>query len=990
MRPLRLTLTAFGPFPGTEEIDFTLFSGQNIFLITGPTGGGKTSVFDAICFALYGKASGGRRGTENFKSDFAPDTATCSVVFSFSIRGREFTVSRSPAQWRRNRRDEMVSVPAKAELTLPDGEPVTGVTAVNDRIRDIMGLDVEQFKQTAMLAQGEFQRFLTAGSRDKQEIFRRIFDTGLFEKLSDILSERFKKTQRELDASRDALRALARLPELSGPEADALLEPEYPDYSAILRLLEERAESAGRELALLPRQAEAAEDVRAALRLEERRSNNRRLEQLGLLRTRLAALEAEAPAVRAEEAALARLEAAAALEGSWGSLIRARNGLDEAEKSLLAAAGALTGAETARRAADAALPPEEETRARRTEWIERIRVLSGQLEQASALEEEQKRRELLLKEAARCEKNLTAFRLLSRREAQKQELARLGGLRGQLAALEDARVEYGRLREEAEGARALYEEGNRGFLNSQAGVLASALRPGAPCPVCGSPQHPSPAALSPGAVSQAELKRRKERFEALSAGLSGKREQFGKLLERWELLCPGVPLGTCPEDWDGQGARAQDINLGQLSAEAAEKLSVLTEEFSALCPGQDPDDPRYTSAESLEGYTQKAGLALEDAERKLKQSQWQIAQLQASARGEKAALERELLAAQNGLKSFEDRFSLLSRQAQSARDASAQSKEALRQCELHLTSRRKELERCRAEYEKLLAASSLKGEEEFLASLEKLPEKEALARHLEEHRAALQDTRSRAEALSQTLTEPAPANLAALEEQDRALREQISALRKREGELSLCCARLREAGQKIRRELTRFESLDRVFRLQSRLAALTEGSNPRRVSFERYVLAFYFDHIIAAANTRLAAMTGGRYSLRRKEEQEKYGRASGLDLEIADSYSGKFRDVSTLSGGESFQTSLALALSLADVVQAYSGGVSIETMFVDEGFGSLDPQALESAVAVLMSLKNDGRLVGVISHVAELKEWIPAKVSVSAGREGSRIAVSPA
>lgn len=990
MRPLRLSITAFGPFPGTEEIDFTQFSNQNIFLITGPTGGGKTSVFDAVCFALYGEASGGRRETEGFKSDFAPDTATCSVTLRFSIRGREFTVTRTPRQWRQNRKGENVLIPPKAELTLPEGEPVTGVTAVNERIHHIMGLDAGQFKQTAMLAQGEFQRFLTASSREKQEIFRRIFDTGLFERLSAVLAERFKKTQKELEDIRAVLQNLSRLPELSGPKVEELLAPQYPDYRALLELISQQIEEYTRQLSVLPELIEAAELARKALQLEERRANNLRLEQLGQLKTHLNALEQDSSAREEEQLLLSRLDAAAALQGSWEALSRSEAACAAAEKELLASTGTLSGADRERRAAGQALLPEGEVLARRSALMSRVASLSESLSQAAALEAEEKRRKSLSEACARCEKNLSALRLLARRFALQEELTQLNGLGKQLEGLQDLHRSCISLADEARGAKALYDEGRRLFLSSQAGILAASLRPGIPCPVCGSPEHPAPAALAPSAVSQAELERRQKRADALAEKLSAGREALAKLLERWELLCPGSGLGQGPDGWSEQQFSEQGQVLARRSSQIQRELDTVTGEFLSICPGRDPDDPRYAGKEALEDYLQKAAQALEDAGRELKKSEWEIARLKPLVQGGREEQARALQAEKDRLKSFEAELARQGRRLQDALAAFEAAKEAVRQTEAQARARRGEALRCREEFSKKLASSVLNSEEDFLSVLKQLPMREELSRRLAGHQAALADIRSRIQALSGTLTEQSPADLPSLEEKDKELREKAAGLQKKAGELSLHLERLCQARQSIQKALERFEALDKVFRLQSGLASLTDGSNPRKISFERYVLAFYFDSIIFAANRRLGSMTKGRYGLRRKEGQEKYGRASGLELEIADSYSGKFRDVSTLSGGESFQTSLALALSLADVVQAHAGGVSIETMFIDEGFGSLDPQALESAVAVLMSLKSDGRLVGVISHVAELKEWIPAKVTVSAGREGSRLLVSPA
>ncbi|MDD2955624.1 MAG: SMC family ATPase [Oscillospiraceae bacterium] len=987
MRPCHLTITAFGPFPDRQEIDFDSFSGQNIFLVSGPTGGGKTTVFDAICFALYGEASGARRQNENFKSDFAPDDATCSVEFSFTLRGKAFSILRSPRQTRLNRRGVYAVLPPKAELTLPCGDVIAGVKEVNARVVEILGLEAVQFKQTAMLAQGEFQRFLTAGSGEKQEIFRRIFDTGLFDLIAQKMADRAQMAQTELAHSRARLDLLARSLELSDPQWNELLSAPYPDYDAAARRLSALLEESAALSDSLAAKAAETERARALLSLEERRANNRRLEQLSQLRSRQAALAQNAPEYEALGHQLKELSAAAALEDSWSALSRAKRQAQQAKEEAQGAESALQEASDALKKLQSALPAEEQVVAQRRALIRQAEELARRQERAQSLAAARAELSARAAERDRCQKNLRAFLLLEQRAQLREDRSAMDELGRLLQSLSACEEHYQRLLQESRGAKAEYDDAHHRFFAQQAGLLAVSLSPGQPCPVCGSAEHPSPAPVPSSALSREELERLQSRAEALSTELSAQREAFGTAFGRWSLLRPGSPLESAPERWSWQVFREEEQALEEEKGLLQKQLFEVEAAFSALCPGQDPDDPRCRDKSSRTALSENISRTLSRLEQEMGELSGKIGQLLQDAPEEDGDASKAAQEAALALKAFENSLAASARELSSRRSAFDRAQETHRLAIQLWQQRGREAEELQTEFDRRLAQSAL-AQEDFFAALPRLSSLPQLQKSWKDYQNSLRDTAAAIEACAALLTGDSPADLKALEAQDAQYKAALDGFLQQNAALKARFAF--QSGQlaQMRQELARAEVLEADNSRLSLLAGLTGGMNPRRLSFERYVLAFYFDNIIAAANLRLASMTGGRYSLQRKEEKEKFGRASGLDLVIADSYSGKLREVSTLSGGESFQTSLALALSLADVVQAYSGGVSIETMFIDEGFGSLDPQALESAVSVLMSLKNDGRLVGVISHVAELKEWIPAKIVVTAGRDGSRLSVA--
>ena len=1088
MRPLHLTMSAFGPYAGTVEVALDKLGTQGLYLITGDTGAGKTTIFDAITFALYGEPSGEARDASMLRSKYArPETPT-EVKLVFSYDGRIYTVRRSPEYMRPSRRgDKLTLQRAEAELFLPDGRIVTRVREVNGEIVKIIGLDRSQFAQIAMIAQGDFLKLLLADTKTRQEIFREIFKTRYYQ----VLQERLKGESGRLRDAHDAARASVRqytggvlcredalsdrlraakegeLPcretmELIGEllSQDRQAEEECEEALEVLgRELEEVNTRLGRaaELEKTERSLEEARRQQAARQAqaesgkaewEARQADRPRMEEL---RRAAAAIEAELP--RYQELADRTAEAAALAEQSRSG----QSGLEARERERSAQADRLSGlkAEWERlanagedrerlkgeraaveRRRDELRALEQDLRSWR-DWEKKQREQAAQYaalsSRCAAKETEREELEQLLRarrELVQAASGLEAEkeRLLGcrkRAEEKRSAIEELDRLlkqyEGTCRAAEAARREYRAASERADEARERYQGTNRRFLDEQAGILAQTLEEGRPCPVCGSPHHPEPAAASHDAPTEAELNEAKAAYEAAAererdassraGGLKAAKEvEAEQLLSRMSahIAAPCLEeaarqLADCREAAADESGRIHG-DLVALEAELAarDQLSVEigAQEARAAALSAAQADLREQLLQAERRQSNLLGQK-EQLEQKLS------GQLRAHLDGcpleaaEEKLQDRRRLAEEDagrldGL--LQEREEQLRRRAQLAEQIPAQeealerltediarSREALARTEARRTEaegqirtlreklrypdapaarkRHAELENERAGLEAALTAA----EEAYRGHCTELAKTEETIRQLTELLRAAGPVDASAE---QSRREELTARRAALDRERREIHTRRTA-----NETAL--ANIREKAEELAR-------LDEKWEWMRALSNTVNGNlaGKEKIALETYIQMTCFDRIIRRANTRFMVMSGGQYELlRRKEAADNRGQ-SGLELDVVDHYNGTQRSVRSLSGGESFKASLSLALGLSDEIQSTAGGIRLDTMFVDEGFGSLDEESLRQAIEALAGLTEGNRLVGIISHVTELKEKIDKQVIVTKSRSG--------
>lgn len=917
MRPTKLTISAFGPYAGKTEIDLTKLGERGLYLITGDTGAGKTTIFDAITFALYGEASGAARQADMLRSKYADPKTPTYVEMEFLYRGQRYCIRRNPEYERPKGRGEGTTMErADAVLTFFDGRPpITKSRDVTRAVVELTGLDRGQFTQVAMIAQGAFLKLLHAKTEERSKIFRELFDTGRFQ----VLQERLKAETRKRSAEYEKLNAGIR------QAVDDLRCAEESMLASRLQAVQSAEAIANVEEILALAEELLTEDERAAKALDE--DANVLAEQIARLDQRLGKGEAEEKArrelKRAEEEVSLLRPMLEEKENAWNAAQQRAGNVESLAVEIDRLCGKLGDYEKLEN-----LQRQEKDAARAlAEYQAALKENQSHLEQTEqALQQLRTRYQNLGDAAAQVERTRAARDEQRRVLAELEQLVQLEKDAAQLCAARDkAQARYMEMRGGAEALRARAQRLERAFLDAQAGILAQTLQEDMPCPVCGALHHPAPAALEEDVPTQAALEEAKQRADDAEHGASEASLEAHGAAERADGAAK-------------QLAQKRSALLGDVTQDAAEHLVL--------------------------------------AQRRLHELEHTLAEWEKQLRV-RQQLEQEIPASEAALQQLRQESEALAGNIGDRRVA----QEGLRtQCEA-LTAG--------LEFENRAAA------EKHLAKLR--GEKAALEQSVQQAKTVLETCRQRltgAESSIETLQkqlEDAPGeDMEQLHQMRRELQARQSSWRK---EKELLAARMdgnHRAGEEIRSRSGKLAEIQREYQWLSALSATANGTLGGRdkIMLETYVQTMYFDRIIRRTNIRLMAMTGGQYELKRRIGAENQRSQSGLELDVLDHYNGTERSVKTLSGGESFKASLALALGLSDEIQSMAGGIQLDTMFVDEGFGSLDEESLEQAIRALSALTEGNRLVAIISHVAELKERIDRQIVVKKDPAGgSRVEI---
>lgn len=990
MRIKKLTMHAFGPYVQEQEIDFSCLNGSGLFLITGPTGAGKTTLFDAISFALYGGASGSSRQADTLKSDLAADTAVCSVSLTFELRGEIYTVTRMPRQENRSERTKaMRSLPSKAELTLPDSSSVVGVSAVDAHIRGLIGLDREQFRQIVMLPQGEFRSLLESKSDDKQKIFRHIFGTRIYDRFTQQLGEISSALKTEIQTNlKLSAAAVAQISPADHTELAELLREEFPDLPRILSLLDAVVRTDKQALSQMTQRVQDVQQALSQIRLDDARRINASFERRTLLQEQLARFEQEVPLYLEKQQALLQIRKALsirALENSKNEYAAQLGTLKEEQQStdggLKAASQALEGHKTqfdtlevVRAGIDTLVGEKSRLQEQRDSAL-RAKLLQSELEQLKKETEHlasvRHLQELLIARAQIGEElTLRSGMLQTAREITQK-----------LGMMHQATAKQLRVKQ-------AYLDAYELFLCDQAATLAASLSPGAPCPVCGSPEHPSPTVPAKGELMpQTKVDNLKQEAE--------RAQQQTTLLETdcrtlMASLAASDPLAKPDANTDMFGLEAffkgYAQNGEQTLLELDKNYDDLTVKLHTITSPKSIADARYNDKAYLEAALSET-LTKQSAygERtRSKTEELSAIREQLGEAPQPEALSERLAALDETIKQRREYMNRVTQEYMLAKSNHDTLSAKLQSLSEQVVRHERLLAEKTAQLEKGLADAGFAEMQEYASCLLRAPE----AAQLEEEISCRNQTLSAAQAqlkeLEEQLAGKSVADIPLLEKRSEQLTGALTELNEQRDKLAARLEINLRQGKIIDSLICEGNELYKRYSRAQELYSMASGKNERKLSFERYILAGYLDDIIQVANIHLARMTNARFTLRRRFDRARFSAPSGLELEVVDAYNGKARHVNTLSGGESFQAALALALGLADVVQSYAGGIDIGTMFIDEGFGSLDSASLDSAVSTLISLQESGRLVGIISHVEELKERIPQKLSIVPSTQGSR------
>ncbi len=909
MKPVHLILEGFGPFAGTETIDFTGLDG--LFLITGDTGAGKTTIFDGIAYALYGETSGENRSVDTIRSQYASIETPTRVELIFEEHGKKYKIERSPryTRMRRNGKGTTQELP-KAALTLPTGEVIVKQEAVNRKVEEILGLNFRQYKQVAMIAQGEFRDLLLAGSDERGDIFRKVFHTEDCQYLQNRLKEIASASREKAENCKREILAQLQTVRLTGERADALAEILRKDdvYGAaqILPMIEEEIAEGSSRIAVLQ---------------TEETQTEARLQDVQKLLDGWKAFTEAANRLDAQKRTMAGQEEK--LQGARAVLKEAEHSRERIEECRRQVQE-LDHRIAARQAADIAL-----TKRQRAEQ-DKIKAENTLVIRRKAIETLQGKRDSLWA-AIQAEETLPREKadIMAAIEVQTARLKQVKDAADCLEAGKTTHTQYNvqyQLYQENENrllqAQTAYNEAQTVWYHAQAGILAENLQDGQPCPVCGAVHHPVLAHRDPAAPTEQELKALQKAYQNLEKKRSETAQDMSALKARLEALRDQfASYGFKQEeiDTEAEQKRLDALNLDRRKIEKRE---------TALAANR-------KAYEQIETDLETARKSAEEAQKAASDAAVVFAQLDSEYKTQ-AALGGDVTV-----------------------DALRKDQSGLRQ---EAETLQQNLDKAEAD-ERMLTEEQKQGQgvletlQSDLDAKAKVMEGQSSEAELTQEKAALTSGR-------QSVRERANDETARVQQNTAAL-------------------------DRCRGSLVRLDAANKVYADDLNLSRIANGDSAGKVklAFEQYIQAFYFERILDYANARLTGISGGRYTLLRQTEGQNRRSAAGLDIEVLDHFTGKKRPASTLSGGESFLASLSLALGLSDVITAFAGGVEVDAIFIDEGFGSLDKSALEQVIGALDKLSDGSRMVGVISHVEELATAIPRQIRVQKTRQGSHLSM---
>ncbi len=922
MKPKNLKMTAFGPYAGTVTLEMDKLGDGGIYLITGDTGAGKTTIFDAVTFALYGEASGNNRDSSMLRSKYASYRDITEVELVFENGGEEYRIKRSPAQDKYNKQGEVLKTQkaADAELIMPDGRVITKAREVTAAVTEILGVDRDQFSQIAMIAQGDFLKLLLASTDERKAIFQKLFNTEKFSRLQEALREELRKLTGERDDINKSIEQYweglkiddSRIPE-DMREAYVSHELLTDDLMSIIERI-------------------IAEDEKELQELEEKdKENDEEIEKVAVLIERARADQETAASITKNQDELEKRSASRSeLSGRYELLKEEKPQIDKIREDIIKLSYLKKD-----------MKEKDEARDRQEKILNEAESLKAALELNTEKKEKAEKdlkglkteKEMLEKTDSEMKDVESNIKILSDKINTAKELKNdLLTLIKNESLLEEKKKETEISREKEKNARKEYIRINAEYLHVQAGILANDLKEGIPCPVCGSVDHPHPAILPEHAP-----------------------------------------------DWN-------DVELSQKNADNASKeynKASKTEESlrtanekdkKALLSGMEKlfgDNEHGISQSYLEDFTESLKDDLKGLE-----TRKEALDIKAERKDELTELIPEK----------EERLNGLSERIRADREELIKKNEELKQLEEKIEKFEKEIPfESSEDLEDRIEELSLR-KEEYDNKIKELEDDIASSdREIESLKGRIEEAKLQLKGRKIQDTEEITSEKKRLEELKSIYKDAIS-------KIKTAVLHNKEALASIRVKRKMLSENEERLRWIKPLSDTAGGtvSGKEKVMLETYVQMAYFDRVVERANKRFYKMTGGQYELKRKTTSENKKSQAGLDLDVTDHYNDTERSVRSLSGGEQFKASLSLALGLSDEIQSSAGGIRLGSMFVDEGFGSLDEESLRQAINALSDLAEGNKLVGIISHVAELKERIDKQIVVTkekSGGSGARIIV---
>lgn len=975
MIPIYLTFEAFGPFPKKETIDFTQFQADRLFLISGQTGSGKTTIFDAITFALFGEASGSMRQSDSFKSDFADYKTTCFVEFCFFVKGKKYVVRREPIQMKLKRNGNISKENSVATLTLENNSIISGTTTVDRYVTALLGITAEQFKKIVLLPQGEFRKFLSDDSAEKQKILRQIFGTKIFDDFIERLRFIANESKSQLEHTVTVYQTLCNnIQWLENEDVKNKATASIMDISYILSLLKEHNEQLKQQISNHQVQLESLQREKDNLNLPYYIELNKQFDQLEQAQKTLFQLHQKSEAMNTLKNKIQKMtlvKEQLSLFQTIESVKQQEIHLTQQKQSCLAEINnqEKTGNELEQK--------REKNKQQQQEIPSIIREIEKQkqnlLQYQEYLTTQAQYQTLLEKQSNLLQNQKTQAISLSyakQHEKQCELLEQINQCNVLLMKLQQHKKSL----EELFVAKKAYQQVFHQFIEGQAAILATDLKENQPCPVCGSLAHPHLAKSHNKLISQETLNQYKQNYDTIIQQVESLQADCTSRLNVFEFI--------------------------QKPFSSEKAITFITNKLSMLHE-QENEISGNLSELSLSFNISNKSLTSQNIEQKLSQLDTDlalIAQEIAQISDKLLPLNKTFESSQSNGQSFAIEIEKLEQKVLDIQNFAAQYetqlqehiaqyeriKETLVQTELQLQTTKNTISEKEKVFHEFISKHHI-SLEQFHDIIEELPSLSNMQARLSDYEKDCSVQTALLSSLKQQLNGKSPVNLSALQVKASEIDEQIEKQNHTYLSFSAVFQNNQIIEQKIQKCYDTYNKQSILHAKQNKLFEVANGKYSDRVNFERFVLASYFDQVIENANIRLNQMTASRYTLMRRTEKEKGNKSSGLSLEVFDSYTGKSRHVNTASGGESFKFALSLALGLADIISQNSGGIELNTLFIDEGFGSLDSNSLDSAIECLEQLRNSGRYIGIISHVSELKEKISSKIIIIQHPTGSYI-----
>lgn len=1039
MKIKKLIVSAFGPYATEQELDFEKYlDNQNMFVITGNTGAGKTTIFDAINFVLYGEASGSERDGKSLRSDFADSSTKTEVKLWFSLKNKDYYIKRSPQYFRSKQRGEgLTENKAEAEL-IYDDKTITGTKEVTRQVEEILGITCEQFKQLVMIPQGEFKKLLNSDSDKKEEIFRKIFGTKVFsdiqnnikteanslkKSIEEVLRDRENKIKSfQLRKDDDLLNSLILNKDLN---IELILEEFVKSIDADKeedRILKEKEDNIKSKLDNLSKELVLGKEA------------NKKLETLEKYKIDFERLNALKESFKLKEEELRYAKKAVTALNYEEKYIEKKRILDRIRKNLSISIENLNKLKIHLEKAEVDFKKEVEKEPIRNELNKRIDEIQGLKEKTLVYKENSEKLNLLKASYTKIKERIENIKkeidektklLIEinneiniiqslKEEASKLDIESLNykakeeklntlklsidKLINELSKEKKLREDYEVLNNNYINKRKIYEALDESFRNNLAGILAKNLEEGKECPVCGSISHPNLAKLEDKDISEDEVKKAKLEEEASRKKMEVSLTNLTKIKAEINSLKNDNINKLFKEIFNEE--LEEDISLS--FNKVYKELISVEEILNNITLKKKEVNKEILKELNLSKKKSEIENLNEALRKELEEKNNELLLREGEVKTQEANLNNIVNDFKGSIKSIEE----LNLEEKDISNKLKALKEAYEKSELDLKNIKTEFDKengnkdtlekqekeadteynnCVAEFKDKVLSLGFENYKDYISKRKQESEIEVLENEIQKYNVDLSNANK---LYSLTLEECKNIKFVDIKSIEVSIEEVNKERVYINNLLKEVYLRINQ-NTKILEDCLSFnkkiETQEEKYKTIGRLSKIINGDNPRKISFERYVLAAYFEDIISAANIRFSKMTNSRFELLRKEDVGDKRKGQGLDLEVYDNYTGKSRDVKTLSGGESFKASLAMALGLSDVVQRYSGGIQLDTIFIDEGFGTLDPESLDIAIETLIDLQDNGRVVGIISHVQELKDRIEVKLEVTSTNQGSKV-----